>query len=285
MKRHLQCETGNPFAAIALLVAIMGTTVAATRADAAEAANIDEVMTAIEAAAKDVKSWSADVAMTGEMMGQKIEYSGKLTAKGKLNRMVMEMNIMDQAMKMETLLDKDNMMWMIMDVGGMKMAMKTDYNVIGVQAGAMGVPGMSGAMGMGGGSVMPENPGMILRLLAESYDVELKGSDTVGGNAVYVIEGQAKDAFKEALDQATGDTANATGLSFDRVRIHIDKKTGLNRRLAYLTGAGETVMTMDYSNIEVNPELDDGFFVYTPEEGVVVTDMTNMVGAVLGGGR
>ena len=74
----------------------------------------------------------------------------------------------------------------------------------------------------------------------------------------------------------------AAGFSLDRVRVHIDKKTGLNRQLAYLDPTGQPVVTMKYDDIQVNPELSDDFFVYTPKPGMPVRDMTGMMGGLKG---
>lgn len=64
----------------------------------------------------------------------------------------------------------------------------------------------------------------------------------------------------------------------DTIMAYIAKDSGIPVRTVSYNAAGSPVMTVNYTDIKINPELDPKRFEYTPPPGVEVIDLTKSVG-------
>ncbi len=88
----------------------------------------------------------------------------------------------------------------------------------------------------------------LLEVLRREADVELLDDGEVDGHAVYVLEARPRSGSHE---------------HFSRARIHIDKELGVMRLIAmYQEGRADTIGTVRFTNIELNPEIDPAIFEY-----------------------
>jgi outer membrane lipoprotein-sorting protein len=83
---------------------------------------------------------------------------------------------------------------------------------------------------------------------------------------VYVLEG-LPPAGMQAM----------TGVEFGKTTVWIAVADGLLRKTQTLNKEGEVAMTATRTDVEVNVDLPDSLFTFTPPEGVQVMDMTEMV--------
>ena len=90
------------------------------------------------------------------------------------------------------------------------------------------------------------------------------GMENLEGEEVYLLEGQSSGGMK-AL----------TGIEFGRIRAWIGVGDGLVRKKVVYDKQGEEVMVETRTNVEVNVDIPDSLFTFTPPEGVQVMDMTD----------
>ena len=92
------------------------------------------------------------------------------------------------------------------------------------------------------------------------------GKEMLNGEEVYVLEG-LPPAGMQAM----------TGLEFGKTTVWIAVADGLLRKTQTLNKQGEAAMTATRTEVEVNVDLPDSLFTFTPPEGIQVMDMTEMV--------
>ena len=92
------------------------------------------------------------------------------------------------------------------------------------------------------------------------------GKEMLNGQEVYVLEG-LPPAGMQAM----------TGLEFGKTTVWIAVADGLLRKTQTLNKQGEAAMTATRTEVEVNVDLPDSLFTFTPPEGIQVMDMTEMV--------
>lgn len=252
-----------------------------TRAHADELPTIDEIIASSQKASKDVQSWSSDVIISTAVMAMNIEMKGGVRAKGNMQHMRLSMDIAGNPGSMESVLDKDGIMWVNVDAGIQKMVMKMDIKKMGGAAGGQGLPGM----GMMGGATTVQSPAEVLNGLKQTYNLKVKGMETLEGADVYSIEGVIKDEFKDMLSKADATGAMAqSGMSMNKLSLLVGKKDALVRKLTYLGNDEKPFMTMAYNNVKVNVPVEENEFVFTPPPGAQVMDMSTMLGKGVGGG-
>lgn len=254
---------------IAIALSLIGAAIPAAQAQDAEAI-IEELKSKIG----DFKSYSADMTMTMNFVGMSIESAGTVIVQDKRLAMTMTMDMMGQKMITHSVMDDSGMMWTEIDMGGMKQVTKLDMNKM-IETGSeiAGLPSPAG--GIGG------NPMEAIEQMMETFDLTLDGKDTIDGVEVYRLSAEVKDELKDQLDP-TGQMAQM-GVSMESIKMAIGVEDGFPREYSMLATDGTPVMTMTYSNLVLNPDIDPSVFDYTPPEGVQVMDMTAMMEQQMGG--
>jgi len=95
--------------------------------------------------------------------------------------------------------------------------------------------------------------------LKRDHTLKLLPDAKVEGATTYVIEAIAKKPTPQGPGQ---------------MKYYFDKAKGLMVKMEGLNTAGDPIMTVTMSNIKVDPKLDPVRFVFKPEPGTNVIDMT-----------
>lgn len=180
-------------------------------------------------------------------------------------------------MKMRSVVDDDNIMWIEMDMGGFKQIMKMDMALVQ----QLGGGGMTSQLSGGTPFNTNQHPLRGISDLENTYDMKLDAPAEVNGEAAYVVSGTMKSAAKEQMKQAPGG-ADAMAQMMNGVRMSIRKSDYFPLKLEMLGPGGETALAIDYENIRINPEIDPSIFDYTPPAGTQVMDMTPILKQQLG---
>ena len=105
-------------------------------------------------------------------------------------------------------------------------------------------------------NAMPAPAGEALwKSLEENYTLSLGGEEKVGTDPCYVIKGEPKDP------KVAGPST-----------YYFDKKMGVLRRIEMKVPDMPGMSTINYTNYELNTELDSDLFVFKAEEGMQVVD-------------
>ena len=233
-----------------------------------QAQDAADVIAELKSKIGDLKTFSADMTMTMGMAGMTIESSGKVTVLDQQMALDMTMDMMGQKMATRSVMDASGIMWSETDFGGMKQVVKMDMNKMMEQSADLtGLPSPGG--GLGG------NPVEAVEQMLETFDLQLDGKDTIGGVEVYRLSASVKDELKGQMDP-TGQMAQM-GISLDGVRMAFGVEDGFPREYSMLGPDGNPIMSMTYTNLLLDPEIDASIFSYTPPEGVEVLDMTAMI--------
>lgn len=234
----------------------------------------EELVTAIEKSASEVKSLSSDFEMTMNMMGMEMAMKGTLIALGESMTMEITMDMMGQEMEMKTIMGADKIQWTEMNMMGQLQVMKMDMSkMMEMSSGLTGLPNPmasgSGPFGFG------QDPREMLESYALAFDLVVKGTDTIDGTKVYLVEGTMKKDLDKALDP-TG-AMNQMGISMDKAIFAIGAEDGLPRKMEIFGADGKPFMTMVMKNVQLNIDVDEDRFRYTPPDGVAVMDMTALL--------
>jgi len=239
---------------MALVVAVVGCGALAAFGD-----DLDSAEKKIVAAWKKHKTMTAKITMVshmemGEMTmdgsgsgtGEDMRQGDKLLARLELNN-VMTRKMGEQETKMEqpmtTVIDGEAA-YTLTEMMGQKMAIKSDID-----------PQMSG------------DPEALFRNLHKDHDLKLMPEQTVNDAKVFVIEVNPKEG--------------SSGQSFRQV-YSFDQKSGCMVKMEAYSGAGEKpAMTMTYSDIKLDVQIDPKRFKFELPEGVTLMDQT---GAATSGG-
>ncbi len=250
---------------------------------AAEPKTIDEAIAEINGKAEKIETYSADFDAAMNMGSMAMNFGGTMKGKGAMMNMTTNMDMMQQKIAVNMILDASNIMWMDMDMGGMRQVMKMDMTkMAALQEDMMGM--MPGAMGG-----MQNDPRKVLAQMQKMYTLSYAGKEKLGDQDVYVVEGQlgeeAKAGFEDAAAEG-GSNPFAMGMGMagemiGSVRMKFGANDGFIREMQMLDQAGTPWMTQTYKNLKLNESLDDALFTYTPAEGVMVMDMTEMMGAMM----
>ncbi len=234
----------------------------------AQAQDAAEVIAELKSKIGDLKAFSADMTMTMGMAGMTIESQGEIMVLDKQMALNMTMDMMGQKMATRSVMDASGIMWSETDFGGMKQVVKMDMNKMMEQSAELtGLPSPSG--GLGG------NPVEAVEAMLNTFDLQLDGKDTIGGVEVYRLSATVKDELKGQMDP-TGQMEQM-GISLNGVRMAFGIEDGFPREYSMLDTEGNPIMSMTYSNLVLNPEVDASIFEYTPPEGTQVMDMTAMM--------
>lgn len=208
------------------------------------------------------KAWSADYRQSMEMMGAKMNMNGTLQFKQPgLMRMGLDMLMMGMTNHMLMVQGGDKVMWQEMNMMGQKQIMKMDMTKIPTNS------------PMASNTMAASNPQEQVKRFREIYDYTLAGEDSVNGQPVFILEGVLKKDAKFGSDKQA-EAMKAMG----KTRVCIGKNDGFTYKWEQFDKDNKNiVMSMEFTNIKLNPELADDLFKYTPAEGAKVVDMTEMM--------
>ena len=223
----------------------------------------DQRMAALEKKAQDVKSYSADMSMTIDVMGNKMVTTGSFIYKN------------PEKTKMET----------EMDMGGMKMKQiivsdgKTAWTY---------QPAMNMVTKIDMEKVKAESQGEMPEKIGSDISKAFNG--LTDGSISYVRSDTA-DGVKVSVFQGTPEIKEAPNMPFKpaKIEIWVGDDDGLARKMIMYNDEGKEMMTQSYTNVKLNVPVDDSIFEFTPPEGAQVMDMTegsmNMLKEMQGSGR
>lgn len=116
-------------------------------------------------------------------------------------------------------------------------------------------------------SRIPLDARSLLVTLRKLGELTLAPDEAINGIDTFAFEGAP------IVDKAS-ETKGAA-----KMRVNIDKTTGVPIHWKLLSAAGETVAEAHYTDIEINPDLDPALFVFQVPVGAAVIDMTATEGA------
>lgn len=114
---------------------------------------------------------------------------------------------------------------------------------------------------------IPLDARALVASLGEAGNVSLAPEEEINGVSTYVFEG----------GPTAGPTAEITEAA--KMRVYVDKDTGVPIQWVLLNAAGETVAEGRYTDIELNPDLEPEQFEFEVPVGATVIDMTAPEGA------
>ncbi len=107
----------------------------------------------------------------------------------------------------------------------------------------------------------PMGGSAVFERLRNQGDVALAGETTIDGTPVWIID-----------VTANGKPVDVQGpIDPERIRVFIAQDSGLQIKLLMFDKKDKELLRMRYSNVQLNPDLDDTRFEYTPPPGVKVT--------------
>lgn len=202
---------------------------------AAAADKVEAVEKTVVDAWNRMKTFSADVEMTGAQPGEPTTGSFEFARKGDKTLFRMDLNMKipggEKDMTMTTLSDGEFIYTITKD---MAMKMKFDRSQ----------------------SHAPEETFTMLR---KSYDLKMLADKSVDGHAVFVMEATPKP------------DAAGTG----KIVTYFAKDIGVVLKTVTFDTAGKAISTMLFKNVKVNSKIDPSRFVFKAPDGVQVMDMTN----------
>lgn len=207
----------------------------------------EELIAKMEAKATTINSYRADLTMNMEMMGQKMIYTGKIAFK-KPNKSFMDMSTKIGAMDMQqTIISDGKTTWTYQPK--MKIAQKVDLEKIIAETG-------DNTRQKNGD---PSNPFQSLNRDSVVY----VRTENIDGKDVYVFQGIPRATEKKDMPFMPA-----------KIEIGLDADNGMIRKLVMLNDEGKETMSQSYSNVQLNMDIPDSEFEFTPAEGVQVMDMT-----------
>ena len=122
---------------------------------------------------------------------------------------------------------------------------------------------------MGQKTAVKQEPGAIaqspagkhmFKSLMENNELKVLPGEKVNGKDAFVIEAVPKDTAQQP---------------FTKMKLFLVKENGIVVKMLGYDNAGSEFMTTVYSNIKINPKIDESRFVFKAPAGVQVVDMTN----------
>lgn len=230
----------------------------------AEKVTTEQRLAEIKSKAETVNSYRVNMTMEMDMMGQAMTTETKMAFK-KPDKFYMksEMGIMGGATQ-EVYFTGD-IMWTYMSMTNM--AMKMDMKKFKDAAG----PDMPGMGGMAG------NRGITDPFMGHSEDMieYIEEIDTIEGPA-YVFEINMENFMENLGDKMPPGASGFMNFLPKEMVVWISADTGLTIKTIMIGKNGATMMEQTYSDFEINPEIDDSIFEFTPPEDAQIMDMTDM---------
>lgn len=247
--------------ALALSIALSGIAIADEGTGSASKAETVDYLAAVKEKAAQIESVKAKQVMTMAMMGQEMEITSRVFfAAPDKSRMETTMEGVPGANNMVVISD-GKVTWTHMP--SMGMTQKIDMERI-KEALGKDHP-MAAGMRPNQSTANFSNPFSAFR----EDSIRYVTTEAVSGVDCYVFE--AELSTPEGMRQAMGK------MMPQKVKAWFGKEDGIFRRQVFLNPDGSRMMEMTFSDVEINPELDEGLFTYTPKPDEKVMDMTDMV--------
>ncbi|MCE5249027.1 outer membrane lipoprotein carrier protein LolA [bacterium] len=210
---------------------------------------VEQRIAALEAKAKTITSYQADMAMTIDMMGQKMVSTGICYfKKPRLSRIENDMDM--GTMKMKQIIVSDGkMLWTSQPA--MKMVAKIDLEKVTAAVGE------DAASDKAAGDVAEP---------FKSFDrasITFVRKDKVGGKDVYVFRGNPQMKNMEKMP-----------VKISKIESWVGVEDGLVRKMVMIGEDDKEMMSQTYTNVKINVAIDPAIFVFTPPEGAQIMDMT-----------
>ncbi|MCH7958782.1 MAG: hypothetical protein IID08_01535 [Candidatus Hydrogenedentes bacterium] len=256
-----------------LTLVVLTTAVPLPFAHGAGPTTYEEALKLIEEATASVKSWSADIETKITMGGMEIKSRGETMGSGNRIMSDLAMEVMGQLMQVKSVLGADGIQWTETKMMGQVQVFKLDMSIFdGSKGNSPSTPGGPGAA---------QDPSKMLGNLGKMYDMTLTGNEVMDGTDTYLLEGTIKDEFKNQIDPS-GNMASM-GMSPNEIRVAVGTEDGVVRKFEQINTADVTVMSMTFTNMKINPSIDDSVFEYTAPQGADVIDGTEMITQGQGG--
>ena len=201
----------------------------------------------IEKKAASVTSYQADLSMTMEMMGKKMESKGTVMYK-KPDKTRMESEMDMGTMKMKQILYNDGTtLWTYQP--DMKIASRIDIKKVTAET-------KEGSAGQQGDISQPFKG-------FQRDSIKFIREDSTNNEKVLVFQG---------IPEKTG--VKMMNFTPAKIEMWIGAGDGLVRRMILFNNEEKEMMSQSFENIKVNIGVDDSTFTFVPPEGVQTNDMT-----------
>ncbi|MCL4693848.1 MAG: hypothetical protein KJ060_15215 [Candidatus Hydrogenedentes bacterium] len=240
-----------------LIASLMALAILTAPARSEDQPTIDSVAEEIAAVWEKVNAYTATIAVNGNIpMGP---LAVTTTANGTVEYMAIEET---PHFRMEIVNKLGGNMPLL--GGGMEQKVLTvfDGEVAYSEMEAMGRKQYSKATPKSGDEKSPEGGKSLIESIRKRGEVTLLPDETVNGLDAYVFEVKPNNAGQQQGP-----------VKAELIRFYVDKSTGIQVRSILLDDEGNAMLTTDYTDIKVNPEIDPKRFEYTPPPGVEVIDM------------
>jgi len=224
----------------------------------AEPITTEQRLAEIASLVEDIESYRVTMTMEMEVMGQPMTTEQEITFKKPNKARTISTGGMMGAMGHETY-SNGNVMWSYMPTAGMA----TKMDVTRFKSANQDYPGMAG-----GG-----NPITMFKNIPKDKIEYIDDKITDEGLA-YVFKTTMFMDLEEEMPQEASEFPMPAMMPKEMV-FWISAGTGLPVKMIMIGKNDKTMMEMTYSEYEINPEIDDSIFEFTPPEGVQVMDMTH----------
>ncbi|MEK7308278.1 MAG: tetratricopeptide repeat protein [Nitrospirota bacterium] len=220
----------------------------------------DKVIKDIESKVRKIKSYSADIIITSEMMGQMMLTEGELLFK-KPDSMRMEMFLKMHPEQKTIIVSDGQTTWTYMPA--MKMAHKIDIARMEKEFGGLHKPG-------GIFEQHSKESGDILNPLQgfNKGSIKFTGVDFTTQGEALTFEATYPDKMLEPRSEQWGFTPS-------KAMFWISKDSGVTLKMDVFNREGIKMMSQEYKNIKLNPQIADSAFTFVPPEGTQVMDLTD----------
>jgi outer membrane lipoprotein-sorting protein len=251
-------KTVSAIAVVFLFASISGC------AETAPPVTTEQRLAEVRSKAETVNSYRVNMTMEMDVMGQAMTTETQMTFK-KPDKFYMKSEMGFLGGATQEVYSTGDIMWTYMSMT--KTAMKMDMKKFKDAAG----PDMPGMGGMAG------NRGITDPFIGHSEDMieYIEEIDTIEGLA-YVFEINMENLMENLGETMPPGASKLKDLFPKEMVVWISADTGLTIKMITIGKNGATMMEQTYSDFEINPEIDDSVFEFTPPEGVQVTDMTEM---------
>jgi outer membrane lipoprotein-sorting protein len=208
----------------------------------------EQVLAELKGKAESVESLSADMEMTTTMMGRKITMEGTMLFK-KPRKTYVDMSVDMGVMKLQQIVISDGeTVWNYQPT--LKMASKIDVEKV------IAATGIEKA-GQNTSDITQPFQGL------QPESIKLVDTKELDGRKVYVFEGKPQMAEMPQIPFKPA-----------KIQVWVGDETGLLRKVVMLNEEGNEMMTQAYDNIQLNVEVPEDKFQFTPPEGVQVMELT-----------
>ncbi len=239
------------------ILSLLTVTALACSAARAEEQTLDSITDHIATAWEKVKSYSADMTMDATVPMGPVSVSSKGTG-------TVEFMLIDDKPKFR--MEMQNKLGGNMPLmgGGMEQHIISVYNgdMIYGEMEAMGMKKYTKAKPKADDTQSPVGGKSLIEKMRKQGEVKLLPDEQVNGLDTYVLEVKPNNAGQQEGP-----------VKAELMRFYIAKDSGIQVRTVAMNAEGSPVLTIDYANLKVNPEIDPKRFDFMPPPGADVIDM------------